>query len=52
MGAPCPHCHCQALVTYGGDDHVTCQECKAIIGPQEYAIWVAAVLEDLRQKAA
>jgi hypothetical protein len=41
MGAPCPHCHCQALVTYGGDDHVTCQECKAIIGPQEYAIWVA-----------
>jgi hypothetical protein len=27
LGAPCPQCHCQALVLYGGDDWVTCQEC-------------------------
>jgi hypothetical protein len=51
MHAPCPHCHCQALVTYGGDEHVTCQECQGVIGAQDYERWVRVVLDERRQAA-
>jgi ribosomal protein S27E len=46
MHAPCPHCHCQALVIYGGDEHVTCQECGGVIAADQYAHWVRVVLEE------
>jgi hypothetical protein len=51
MHAPCPHCHCHALVTYGGDEHVTCQECGGVVAADQYAQWVRVVLEE-RQAAA
>lgn len=38
-GIPCPECHTCALVVYGGQSDVTCQECRLTIPEHRYGIW-------------
>src|SRR5206468_895300 len=52
LGAPCPHCHCPALVMYGGDDWVTCQECGGVLERAMYDHWARVILDEQRQAAA
>jgi hypothetical protein len=52
LGAPCPQCHCLALVMYGGDDWVTCQECGNVIERALYDHWARVILDEQRQAAA
>jgi hypothetical protein len=52
LGAPCPHCHCPALVMYGGDDWVTCQECGGILERAMYDHWARVILDEQREAAA
>jgi hypothetical protein len=52
LGAPCPQCHCQALVLYGGDDWVTCQECGYVINRSLYDHWARVILDEQREAAA
>jgi hypothetical protein len=51
LGAPCPECHCQALVLIGGDEWVTCRECHATIPEERYGLWSRVLLHD-RELAA
>jgi hypothetical protein len=48
--APCPTCHCQALMVKGGEDHVTCKECGDVLDPARYARYEAALLEEHAQR--
>jgi Zn ribbon nucleic-acid-binding protein len=52
LGAPCPQCHCQALVLYGGDDWVTCQECGYVINRSLYDHWARVILDEQREATA
>lgn len=38
-GVPCPRCNRHALVVFGGEDDVTCLECRETIPPARYNIW-------------
>lgn len=38
-GIPCPECHQTALLIYGGEEDVTCGECRQIMTPARYGIW-------------
>lgn len=46
LGAPCPECHCQALVLVGGDDWITCRECGATIPEDRYDLWSRVLLQE------
>jgi hypothetical protein len=52
LGAPCPECHCQALVMVGGDDWVTCRECHATIPEDRYGLWSRVILHEREQEQA
>jgi ribosomal protein S27E len=52
LGAPCPECHCQALVLVGGDDWVTCRECGATIPEDRYGLWSKVILHEREREAA
>lgn len=36
---PCPDCHSCALVIFGGEEDVTCLECRTVIPKERYLIW-------------
>jgi hypothetical protein len=38
-GIPCPECHNCALVIFGGEEDVSCLECRLIIPKERYLIW-------------
>jgi hypothetical protein len=42
LTAPCPECHCRAMVKVGGDDWMTCRECHATIPEDRYGLWSLA----------
>lgn len=46
LQAPCPECHCRALVIVGGDDWVTCRECHATIPEDRYGLWSRVILQE------
>ncbi len=50
-GIPCPECQAMALVVYGGDEDVTCQECRVLIPASRYSIWTR-MLADVQQEPA
>jgi hypothetical protein len=45
-GIECPECHTQSLVVYGGDESVTCQNCRLVIPASRYAIWTRMLAEE------
>lgn len=45
-GIECPECHTQSLVVYGGDEDVSCVNCRLMIPPERYGIWVRMLAED------
>lgn len=36
---PCPDCHSCALAIFGGEEDVTCLECRTVIPKHRYLIW-------------
>lgn len=50
-GTPCPECHAAALVIFGGEEDVTCLECRTQIPSRRYGIWTRILLEEARQGA-
>lgn len=46
-GIECPECHTQNLVVYGGDEDVSCQNCRLMIPPARYGIWVRMLAEQV-----
>ena len=49
-GIPCPECHTCALVVYGGQADVTCQECRLVIPHHRYGIWTRMLADEHRAK--
>lgn len=49
-GIPCPECHTCALVVYGGQADVTCQECGLVIPHHRYGIWTRMLADEHRDK--
>lgn len=45
-GIPCPECQAMALVVYGGDEDVTCQECRVMIQAKRYTIWTRMLVDE------
>lgn len=45
-GIPCPECHSCALVIFGGEEDVSCLECRTIIPKQRYLIWTRIAAEE------
>lgn len=50
-GIPCPECHTCALVVYGGQSDVTCQECRLVIPEARYGIWTRMLADEHRATA-
>jgi hypothetical protein len=50
-GIPCPECHTCALVVYGGQADVTCQQCRLVIPEARYGIWTRMLADEHRAKA-
>lgn len=51
-GIECPECHTQSLVVHGGSEDVTCQNCRLMITPHRYGIWVRILLEETGREAS
>lgn len=49
-GIPCPECHTCALVVYGGQEDVTCQECRLVIPEARYGIWTRMLAAEHAQQ--
>lgn len=47
-GIPCPECEATMLVTFGGEECVTCLSCKSIMSQNGYAMWLQVLRERAR----